>query len=198
MKEKENSMATNKNRRQVKFELNDKDYEAFGRYRIMYTAQGRKLVNRQRITYIISGVCIAVLFTVFHVDPSFTKLAYIVAAVIGIGGALMAERLVLRQQKQAIDKSADSLDRVHPPENIVRFGDETFETEAEGDVQTFRYADIKLIDLTEEAIYVWMSDEMIMPVPLHAFRGMDEMKELYKWIREKIKEQGGEAGNDDK
>ena len=38
-----------------------------------------------------------------------------------------------------------------------------------------------------------MSDVMIMPVPLHAFRGMDEMKELYKWIKEKIAEQGGTA-----
>ena len=191
-------MATNKNKRQVRFELNDRDYEAFGRYRIMYTTQGRKMVNRQRLTYIISGVCIAVLFTVFHVDPSFTKLAYIVAAVIGIGGAAMAERLVLRQQRQVIDKSAESIDRVHPPENIVRFDEDSFETKTDEDVQTFRYSDIKLIDLTEEAIYVWMSDEMIMPIPVHAFRSMDEMKELYKWIKAKIKEQGGEAGDDDK
>ena len=66
------------------------------------------------------------------------------------------------------------------------------------DVQKFKYSDIKLIDLTEEAIYVWMSDTMIMPVPLHAFRGMPEMKETYKWIKEKIKEQGGAAGDDDK
>ena len=191
-------MATNKNKRQVRFELNDRDYEAFGRYRIMYTTQGRKMVNRQRLTYIISGVCIAVLFTVFHVDPSFTKLAYIVAAVIGIGGAAMAERLVLRQQRQVIDKSAESIDRVHPPENIVRFDEDSFETKTDEDVQTFHYSDIKLIDLTEEAIYVWMSDEMIMPIPVHAFRSMDEMKELYKWIKAKIKEQGGEAGDDDK
>jgi hypothetical protein len=37
-----------------------------------------------------------------------------------------------------------------------------------------------------------------MPLPLHAFRGMDEMKETYKWIKAKIKEQGGEAGDEDK
>ena len=191
-------MASNKNRRQVKFELNDKDYEAFGRYRIMYTVQGKKMVNRQRLTYVISAVCIVLLFTLFPVDPNFRKVAYIVAAVIGIGGLIMAERIVLKQQRESIQMASVSADRVHPPENTVRFGDETFETEGEGDVQTFRYEDIKLIDLTEEAIYVWLSDEMIMPIPLHAFRNMDEMKELYKWIKEKIKEQGGEAGDDDK
>jgi hypothetical protein len=49
------------------------------------------------------------------------------------------------------------------------------------------------IDLTEEAIFVWMSDTMIMPLPLHAFRGMEEMKELCKWLREKVDEQNGEG-----
>ena len=191
-------MAVNKNRKQVKYELNDKDYEAFGRYRIMYTAQGRKMVLRQRITYIISGICIAALFYVFPVSEGFTRIAYIVAAVIGIGGAVFAEKIVLRQQKQAIERAEATADAVHLPENTVRFDDETFETKAGDDVQTFRYGDIRLIDLTEEAIYVWMSDEMIMPIPLHAFRSMDDMKELYKWIRGKIKEQGGDAGDDDK
>lgn len=191
-------MAVNKNRKQVKYELNDKDYEAFGRYRIMYTAQGRKMVLRQRITYIISGICIATLFYVFPVSEGFTRIAYIVAAVIGIGGAVFAEKIVLRQQKQAIERAEATADAVHLPENTVRFDDETFETKAGDDVQTFRYGDIRLIDLTEEAIYVWMSDEMIMPIPLHAFRSMDDMKELYKWIRGKIKEQGGDAGDDDK
>ena len=191
-------MAVNKNRKQVKYELNDKDYEAFGRYRIMYTAQGRKMVLRQRITYIISGICIAALFYVFPVSEGFTRIAYIVAAVIGIGGAVFAEKIVLRQQKQAIERAEATADAVHLPENTVRFDDETFETKAGDDVQTFRYGDIRLIDLTEEAIYVWMSDEMIMPIPLHAFRSMDDMKELYRWIRGKIKEQGGDAGDDDK
>jgi hypothetical protein len=68
-------MAVNKNKRQFRFELNDKDYEAFGRYRIMYTAQGRKMVLRQRITYIISGICIAALFYVFPGSQSFARLA---------------------------------------------------------------------------------------------------------------------------
>lgn len=190
-------MAVNKNNRVIKFELNDADFEAFGRYRIMYTAQGRRIVNRQRLTYLISGALIAILFTVFHVDPNFTKLAYIAAAVIGIGGAAMAERIILRQTKQSIDKSSNTIERIHPEENVIRLDDETFETKGGEDVRTFRYEEIKLIDLTEEAIYVWLSDEMIMPVPLHAFRGMDEMKETYKWIKAKIKEQGGDAGDDD-
>ncbi len=190
-------MAVNKNKREVRYALNDDDYNAFGRYRIMYTTQGRRMVNRQRLTYIISGAAIAILFTVFHVDPNFTKLAYIVAAVIGIGGALFAEKILLRQQGNAINKEASSPERVHPTENIVRFGDESFETQAGEAQETFRYSDIKLIDLTEEAIYVWISDEQIMPVPLHAFRNMDEMKDYYKWIRAKIKEQGGSVGDDE-
>ena len=73
----------------------------------------------------------------------------------------------------------------------MKFGDDDFTTYGNGDEQTFKYSDIKLIDLTEEAIYVWMSDTMIMPVPLHAFRSMENMKELYKWLKEKIEEQGG-------
>ena len=56
--------------------------------------------------------------------------------------------------------------------------------------------EIKLIDLTEEAIYVWMSDTMIMPIPKHAFRDMDEMKEVYRFIKSKIQEQGGSADQD--
>ena len=185
-------MAANKNRNsnELRFKLNDEDYNAFGRYRILYTKGGRKIVNRQRFTYFFSGAMIALLFTVFHVDPAFTKLAYAVAAIIGIGGPLLAEKIILRQQARAISASADTAERVHPVENIIRFGDETFETE---DHQTFRYSDIKLIDLTEEAIYVWMSDSMIMPIPQHCFKGMPEMKEMYNWIREKIKEQGGKV-----
>ena len=58
--------------------------------------------------------------------------------------------------------------------------------------------DIQQVDLTEEAIYVWMSETMIMPIPLHAFTGMDEMKEAYKLIRQKIKEAGGALADDDK
>ena len=38
-----------------------------------------------------------------------------------------------------------------------------------------------------------MSDTMIMPLPLHAFRGMEEMKELCKWLRAKVDEQNGEG-----
>ncbi len=181
-------MAPNRNNREIKFVLNDDDYNAFGRYRIMYTSGGRKLVNRQRFTYIFSGAMIAILFTVFHVDPAFTKLAYAVAAVIGIGGAIFAERLVLRQQDRAIKADSNNLDRVHPDENIVKLNEDGFETRTGSDVQTFSYDDIKLVDLTEEAIYVWMSDTMIMPVPLHAFKGMPEMKETYKWIKAKTKE----------
>jgi len=37
-------------------------------------------------------------------------------------------------------------------------------------------SDVKLIDLTDDAIYVWMSDQMIMPVPIHAFRNESEME----------------------
>ena len=176
-------MASNKNKREIRFVLNDDDYNAFGRYRIMYTAGGRKLVNRQRLTYIISGACIALLFTVFHVDHNFTILAYIVAAV--------NYCIAIKQQGDSIKKAQDSLERVHPDENVITLGDDMLITDAGEDHQEFDYKKIKLVDLTEEAIYVWMSDTMIMPIPLHAFRNMDEMKEAYKLIREKVKEKGG-------
>ena len=179
-------MATKKRSGVIRFVLTDDDYAAFGRYRILYTEGGRKLVNRQRLTYFISGVIMAALFTVFHVDRSFTILAYIVAAVIGIGGPLISERLLLRQQDKAIQSSKDDIDRVHPVENVVTIGDDALTTDAGDDHQSFDYKDIKLVDLTEEAIYVWMSDTMIMPIPLHAFNEMSEMKETYNLIRQKI------------
>ena len=190
-REKETEMASNKSKREIRFVLTDEDYSAFGRYRIMYTAGGRKLVNRQRLTYLICGVCIAALFTVFHVDRNFTLLAYGIAAVIGIGGTIFAEKLVLKQQSDAIKKSQDSIERVHPDENIITLGDDVLITDAGEDHQEFDYKEIKLVDLTEDAIYVWMSDTMIMPIPRHAFRNMDDMKASYKFIREKIKEKGG-------
>lgn len=178
-------MASNKNKRVIRFTLNDEDYRAFGRYRIMYTEGGRKLVNRQRITYFISGLAIAALFTVFHVEHSFTILAYIVAAVVGIGGPIMAERMLLRQQDNTIQASKDSIERIHPDENIVTLSDDELITEAGEDRQVFDYKDIKLVDLTDDAIYVWMSDTMIMPLPLHAFKGQKHMEDTYNLLIER-------------
>ena len=191
-------MATKKDPRVIKFVLTDEDYSAFGRYRILYTEGGRKLVNRQRLTYFISGLCIAALFTVFHADHQFTMIAYAAAAVIGIGGPLASERLLLRQQDKAIKNSSDSIERVHAEENVVTIGDDALTTDAGDDHQSFDYKDIQAVDLTEEAIYVWMSDTMIMPIPLHAFDGMPEMKETYKLIRKKVKEAGGTLADESK
>ena len=195
---KETEMATKKDPRVIKFVLTDEDYSAFGRYRILYTEGGRKLVNRQRLTYFISGLCIAALFTVFHADHQFTMIAYAAAAVIGIGGPLASERLLLRQQDKAIKNSSDSIERVHAEENVVTIGDDALTTDAGDDHQSFDYKDIQAVDLTEEAIYVWMSDTMIMPVPLHAFAGMPEMKEAYKLIRKKVREAGGTLADEGK
>ena len=195
---KETEMATKKNPRVIKFVLTDDDYLAFGRYRILYTDGGRKLVNRQRLTYFISGLCIAALFTLFHADHQFTMIAYAVAAVIGIGGPIMSERILLRQQEKAIKNSTDTIERVHAVENVITIGDEALITDAGEDHQEFGYKDIKGVDLTEEAIYVWMSDTMIMPVPLHAFGSMDEMKEAYKLIRQMVRDAGGELADEGK
>ena len=189
-------MANKNSKNEIRFVLTDDDFRAFGRYRILYTKEGRKMVMRQRLTYLISGVMIAFLFTVFHLDPGFTKLAYVISAVVGIGGFIMGEKLLLRQQDNAIRATESTIERVHPEENIVTLGDETFETYTGSDTQTFTYKDIQKLDLTEEGIYVWVSDTAIMPLPAHAFRGMPEMKETYKWIKGKIKEQGGSTDED--
>lgn len=180
-------------RREFQFKLTDEDYRAFGRYRIMYTRQGHALVNRNRLTYLISAAMIVILFSVFHVDQKFTILMYIIAAGLAVAGIFFSERMVLKQQEKAIDADKDSADRVHAAENRVVLDDDKFITYAGEDVQSFEYKAIKLIDLTEEAIYIWMSDVAIMSLPLHAFRGMDEMKETYKWIKSKIVEQGGKV-----
>ena len=191
-------MASNKNKRVVRFTLNEDDFRSFGRYRILYTEGGRKLVNRQRLTYFISGLAIAALFSLFHADHNFTMIAYAVAAVIGIGGPIMAERILLRQQDKAIQSDGENIERVHPVENVITMSDDELITEAGGDRQTFDYKDIKLVDLTDEAIYVWMSDTMIMTIPLHAFRDVEEMKKAYKWMQAKIKAKGGDATGESK
>lgn len=180
-------MAYNKDKRELRFELSDEDYRSFGRYRIMYTDQGHRMVTRQRVTYLFSAAMIALLFTLFKVDHNFTIFAYVVAAAMAVVGIFFAEKMVLSQQDKAIQASAGDAERVHAGESKIVFGEDTFTTYGSGDEQTFSYSDIKLIDLTEEAIYVWMSDTMIMPLPLHAFRAMDEMKELYKWLKAKAK-----------
>lgn len=178
-------MAANKKKREVQFALNDDDLKAFGHYRIMYTDQGHSLVRRQRLTYLLSGICLAALVTVFHLDKAFSIFMYIVSAVLIVAGIFFAEKLVIRQQDKAIDSTQSDVERVHPAQNRILFEEDKFTTSTGDDVQTFGYNEIKLVDLTEAAIYVWMSDTMIMPVPLHAFSGMAEMKELCKWLREK-------------
>lgn len=174
--------------REIQFTLNDDDYKAFGRYRIMYTDQGHKMVNRHRLTYILSGVMLAVLFTLFHVDKKFTILMYVVAAAMVVVGILFSERMVIKQQDKAIEADADSAERVHAAVNKIRFEEDSFLTKAADDEQTFVYKDIQKVDLAETAIYVWMSEEMIMPLPLHAFRNMNEMKDFYKWLKGKTTE----------
>ncbi len=181
-------MAQNKNSREIQFTLNDDDYKAFGRYRIMYTDQGKKMVGRHRATFLISAVMLAVLFTIFKVDFKFTILVYIVAGLLAIVGIFFSEKLVVRQQDKAIEADANSAERVHAVENKIKFGNDEFVTYAGDDEQTFSYKDIHLVDLAETAIYVWMSETMIMPLPLHAFRNMAEMKEFCKWIRAKKEE----------
>ena len=175
----------NRKQREVQFTLKDEDYKAFGRYRIMYTEQGHKMVRQQRLTYLLTAAMIAILFTVFKVDRNFTILIYAVCVVLAVIGLFFAEKLVLRQQDKAIESDSASADRVHAGENKIRFDEDTFTASGNGDEQTFAYKDIKLIDFTEAAIYVWMSDTMIMSIPDHAFRNMSEMKELNKWLKEK-------------
>lgn len=186
-------MAANNKTREVQFTLRDDDFKMFGRYRVLYTDQGHKLVRRQRLTYLISAVAIAGLFTIFKVDSKFTILMYIIAAVLAIAGLFFAETMVLRQQDKAIAMTENSAERVHAAQNRIRFDETGFTTYAAGDEQHFEYKDVKLADFTEPAIYVWMSDTMIMPIPAHAFRNMSEMKEFNKWLRERIEENGGNA-----
>ena len=64
-------MAAGKKTRELQFTLNDEDFKMFGRYRILYTDQGHKMVRRQRLTYLVSAAALAGLFTVFHVDKAF-------------------------------------------------------------------------------------------------------------------------------
>ena len=73
---------------------------------------------------------------------------------------------MLRQQDKAIKNSTDTIERVHAVENVITIGDDALTTDAGEDHQSFDYKDLQQVDLTEEAIYVWMSDTMIMPIPV--------------------------------
>ena len=128
-------MAAGKKSREIQFTLNDEDFQMFGRYRIMYTEQGHKMVRRQRLTYLISAAAIAGLFTLFHVDHSFTILMYVIAAAIAVTGLFFSETLVLKQQDRAIASTANSAERVHAAQNKIRFEEEGFDTYAAGDEQ---------------------------------------------------------------
>ena len=185
-----------RNYRELHFQLTDDDYKAFGRYRILYTSGGRKMVRRTMLSYVVIGVGMAVLFTLFPVDPNFRKLMYLVSALCVLYGVFFSERNMLKQQDRAIENGKMDIERVHPAMNVINFGDESFTTSSGEESAEFRYDEIRLIDLAETAIYMWMSDTMIMTIPLHAFRNMDEMKELYKWL--KAKKEGGEQKTGEK
>ena len=176
--------------KEIQFKYRDEDFEAFGRYRILYTKQGRKMVNRQRATYIISGLLLALLTTVFHFDKAFTILLYILSSVLVIVGLIFAESIMLRQQDKAIKADSESADRVHAPKNIIRFDNTTFTTIAGDDVQTFKYSDIQKVDFTDKAIYVWLGEDIIMSIPDHAFNNLSEMREVSKWLRTKADAEG--------
>ncbi len=186
-------MAAGKKTRELQFTLNDEDFKMFGRYRILYTDQGHKMIRRQRLTYLVSAAALAGLFTVFHVDKAFTILVYVIAAAMALVGIFFAESMVLRQQDKVIASTANSAERVHAANNIIRFDEEGFTTYAAGDEQRFSYKDVKLVDMTDQAIYTWLSDTMIMPIPLHAFKNMSEMKEFNKWFKERVEQGGGKA-----
>lgn len=184
------TIMANKKKREVQFILTDDDYKAFGHYRILYTPQGRKMVNRQKMTFVIIGVGVAVLISMFELQQGFRTLMYVLSALCVIVGLVFGESLVLRQQDNAIEMSKGDIERIHPENNRIVFDDNGFSTYSGADEQHFSYSDIKLADFTEAAIYVWMSDEMIMPIPLHAFRNMPEMREMYKWIKSHMDGEG--------
>ena len=118
---------------------------------------------------------------------------YVIAAAMALVGIFFAESMVLRQQDKVIASTANSAERVHAANNIIRFDEEGFTTYAAGDEQRFSYKDVKLVDMTDQAIYTWLSDTMIMPIPLHAFKNMSEMKEFNKWFKERVEQGGGKA-----
>ncbi|NLY87533.1 MAG: YcxB family protein [Clostridiales bacterium] len=179
-------MATNnKNIRELKFTLNDDDYKAFGRYRILYTRDGQRIVNKQRWTFIIVAIGVIIIFALFPVGAKVFKMTVAIMTVAGLCGVAMSKNMVLKQQARAIDASSMDIERVRPAENKITFYDEFLSTIAGADESTFTYTDIKLVDLTEEGIYVWMSDKIIMPLPAHAFRTVREMEDTYMWLIEK-------------
>ncbi len=175
-------MASNNNFRDLKFTLNDADYKAFGRYRILYTRDGRRIVNRQRLTFVIVAVGIIILFAIFPVGEGVVKMAAGIMTVAGIIGVALSRRMILKQQERAIDASSLDIERVRPVENRISFHDDFFTTVTGDDENTFTYSDMKLVDLTEDGIYVWMNDKMIMPLPAHAFKSVKDMEDAYKWL----------------
>jgi len=85
------------------------------------------------------AIGVIALFWIFPISENVAKAVTVIMAVLGIAGAVFAEKMVLHQQRTAIEKSQSDLERVHPTQNKVRFGEEGFTAEAGGDVTEFAY-----------------------------------------------------------
>lgn len=175
-------MAQKKNLREISYILNDDDLIAFNQYFILNSKFGSKLIWRQRLIFP------AFLLIFLGITYGFKSEHRIV-----VGGAILlgalslfyffyAKKLVLKQQARAVRNSANDLSRIHVNETIMRFEEEEFEAVyAEGD-QFFKYSDVYKLSYTENGIYIWMNEEMAIPISKSAFSRPGDMKELFEFL----------------
>lgn len=181
-KTKEITMAQKKNLKEISYILNDDDLIAFNQYYILNSKFGKRLIWRQRLIF---PAFLVIFLAIMYACKSEHRIVVGGTVLLGTISVFMffyAKRLVLNQQVKAVRNSANDLSRIHANETIIRFGDDEFEAvNSEGD-NFFKYSEVKKLSLTEDGIYVWMSERMAIPISRSAFNRPGDMEELFDFL----------------
>ena len=168
--------------KELTYRLTDDDYIAFNRYHIQHTKSGRSLVNKTRISYVTIALGVAALFFIF---PFATKLRIIISVIcagVAAYGIIFAEKKVLKANEKAIRSGSMDISRVREPDNKVTFKGKSFSVEAGSSISEFEYKQIWKIDYTPEGLYIWVSQNQAMSIPMHAFARRSDGHDLYDWL----------------
>ena len=178
-------MAQKKNLRELSYILNDDDLIAFNQYYIQNSKFGKRLIWRQRLIFPAFLLIFLFITYGFKSEHRIIVGGAVLLGALSIFMMFYAKTLVLKQQAKAVRNSENDLSRIHINETHVSFRDDEFEAvNADGD-QTFNYTEVKKLTLTENGIYVWMSDQMAIPISRSAFNRPGDMEELFDFLVKK-------------
>lgn len=178
-------MASKKNLKELTYILNDDDLIAFNQYYIQHSKFGKRLVWRQRLIFPAFLLIFLFITYGFKSEHRIIVGGTVLLGAISVFMFFYAKRLVLKQQARAVRNSENDLSRIHVNETIVRLGDDEFEAVNADGAQTFNYTEVQKLTLTENGIYVWMSDQMAIPISKSAFKRPGDMDEVFDFFVKK-------------